>query len=54
MEYFDVPSLVGRTMKPIVHIIVGLNDGGAEGVLARICLLEPEKHIVISLMDMGK
>ena len=54
MEYFDVPSMVGRTMKPIVHIIVGLNDGGAEGVLARICLLEPEKHIVISLMDMGK
>ena len=54
MEYFDVPSMVGGTMKPIVHIIVGLNDGGAEGVLARICLLEPEKHIVISLMDMGK
>lgn len=54
MEYFYVPSMVGRTMKPIVHIIVGLNDGGAEGVLARICLLEPEKHIVISLMDMGK
>lgn len=54
MEYFDVPSMVGGTMKPIVHIIVGLNDGGAEGVLARMCLLEPEKHIVISLMDMGK
>ena len=32
MEYFDVPSMVGGTMKPIVHIIVGLNDGGAEGV----------------------
>lgn len=38
----------------ILHIITGLNDGGAEGVLARMCLLEPEQHIVISLMDMGK
>lgn len=54
MEYFDVSSVVRGKMKPIVHIITGLNDGGAEGVLSRICLLEPEQHVVISLMDMGK
>ncbi|MDC4955193.1 glycosyltransferase [Acinetobacter baumannii] len=41
-------------MKKILHIITGLNDGGAEGVLSRMCLLEPDKHQVISLMDMGK
>ena len=31
----------------ILHIIIGLNDGGAEGVLSRICLAEPKKHIII-------
>lgn len=36
------------------HIITSLNDGGAEGVLSRMCLLEPQSHIVISLMNMGK
>lgn len=41
-------------MKKILHIITGLNDGGAEGVLSRMCLVEPDKHQVISLMDMGK
>lgn len=38
----------------ILHIITGLNDGGAEGVLSRICLSAPNNHQVISLMDMGK
>lgn len=38
----------------VVHIITGLNEGGAEGVLTRMCLAEPDKHIVISLMDFGK
>ncbi len=41
-------------MNKILHIITGLNDGGAEGVLTRICLLEPYNHTVISLMDKGK
>lgn len=40
--------------KKILHIITGLNDGGAEGVLTRMCLAEPQNHQVISLMDMGK
>ena len=39
----------------VVHIITGLNDGGAEGVLFRLCLNSTNnRHIVISLMDKGK
>lgn len=41
--------------KKIVHIITGLNDGGAEGVLTRLCLhSKGATHVVISLMDAGK
>ena len=41
--------------KKIVHIITGLNDGGAEGVLTRLCLHSRKvRHVVISLMDEGK
>jgi|SRR5690625_1251713 len=39
----------------IVHIITGLNNGGAEGVLYRLCKHDKaNKHTVISLLDMGK
>ena len=39
----------------IVHIITGLNDGGAEGVLYRLCKNDTKfKHSVISMMDEGK
>lgn len=41
-------------MKQILHIITGLGDGGAEGVLSRMCLAEPKNHTVISLINMGK
>ncbi|MCC6917108.1 glycosyltransferase [Nitrosomonas sp.] len=38
-----------------VHIISGLNDGGAEAVLYRLCSSDQAvKHHVISLMDEGK
>jgi glycosyltransferase involved in cell wall biosynthesis len=41
--------------KKVVHIITGLNDGGAEGVLTRLCLHSSKvQHVVISLMDEGK
>jgi glycosyltransferase involved in cell wall biosynthesis len=39
----------------IVHIIAGLNDGGAEGVLYRLCANDTKHtHIVISMIDEGK
>lgn len=42
-------------MKKIVHIITGLNQGGAEAVLYKICDETKEKfsHSVISLTDKG-
>ena len=42
-------------MKVIFHIITGLNDGGAEAVLCRLCVFDQScQHIVISMMDDGK
>ena len=39
----------------IVHVITGLNDGGAEGVLYRLCSYDKaNKHCIVSLMDLGK
>lgn len=39
----------------VLHIITGLNNGGAEGVLTRLCLHSKNvTHEVISLMDEGK
>ena len=39
----------------IHHIISGLNDGGAEAVLYRLCTNDiTHKHYVISMMDAGK
>lgn len=58
MEYFNVSSLVsGANELKVVHVIVGLNVGGAELMLKR--LIESQKqlpgyeHSVISLTDSG-
>lgn len=39
----------------VIHVITGLNDGGAEGVLYRLCTHDSENcHVVVSMMDDGK
>ncbi|MCH8490447.1 MAG: glycosyltransferase [Oceanicaulis sp.] len=39
----------------ILHIITELGDGGAEGVLYRLCMQDRRNmHVVVSLMDEGK
>lgn len=39
----------------ILHIITGLNDGGAEATLTRLCVTDvANEHIVVSLIDQGK
>lgn len=42
-------------MKKVIHIITGLGNGGAEGVLFRLASNDSNsRHIVISLMNEGK
>ena len=39
----------------ILHIITSLGDGGAEGVLYRLCCNDfKNEHVVVSLIDQGK
>lgn len=39
----------------VLHITTGLNDGGAEAMLYRLCINDvSNQHVVISLMDAGK
>lgn len=39
----------------VLHVITGLNDGGAEAVLYRLITKSSEHtHLVVSLMDVGK
>lgn len=42
-------------MNKVIHVISGLSDGGAEGVLYRLCKYDvSNRHCVISLTDGGK
>jgi glycosyltransferase involved in cell wall biosynthesis len=61
LEHFDVSGVAGATVKDsgkqkkVVHIITGLNDGGAEGALYRLCCADKNtQHTVISIMGQGK
>lgn len=39
----------------VMHVISNLYDGGAEGVLYRLCVNSPHyKHVVVCMMDEGK
>ena len=39
----------------VLHVITGLGDGGAEGVLYRLCAFDRRfTHVVISMMDGGR
>ena len=39
----------------VLHIITSLYDGGAEGVLYRLCINDKiNKHVIVSLRDQGK
>ncbi len=42
-------------MRDVLHIITGLNDGGAESALYRLCINDTRtRHHVLSLMDAGR
>jgi len=40
----------------VLHVISGLNDGGAEAVLNRLCMVSQDnfRHCVVSMLGMGK
>lgn len=41
--------------RKVLHVITGLGDGGAEGVLARLCVnSDKAEHVIVSLTDEGK
>lgn len=46
---------MSRPRRVVVHIITGLNDGGAEAALFRLCTADHDaRHLVVSLMGPGK
>lgn len=50
-----MPSNAQRPAVKILHLITGLDDGGAEGVLFRLVTQDRQhSHCVVSLTDLGK
>ena len=48
-------NIFSNKNKPILHIIVGLGDGGAEATLYKLIINDKKnKHIVISLSNYGR
>lgn len=48
-------GMVFFSIVKIIHIITGLNDGGAEATLFRLCQYEQTNHnSVVALMSRGK
>ena len=55
MERFETLRPSGNRKARILHVITGLNDGGAEASLTRLCTHAVEfEHHVVSMMDEGK
>lgn len=53
--FYKVRFEITMSNNLILHIITGLGDGGAEGVLFRLITSDlSNRHVVISLMDGGK
>jgi len=56
VQSIKLSKIIRKDKKNVLHIITGLNDGGAESVMSTMATSKSSnfKHIVISLMSTGK